>query len=49
MKLIRDCYSCPVCLIAFTDPQIFTLGAVFVDHVPVVVQKLTDFIWIGSA
>ena len=46
MRPIRDNSCCPTFLIALVGPWICILGAVFVDHV--VVQELTDFIWIGG-
>ncbi|KAI9460117.1 hypothetical protein BJY52DRAFT_1168714, partial [Lactarius psammicola] len=46
MDSFRNRCCCPSFLIAFTGPWICILGAVFVDHV--VVQQLTDFIWIGG-
>lgn len=46
MKPIRNCCCCPTFLIALAGPWMCILGAVFVDHV--VVQELTDFIWIGG-
>ncbi|KAI9461314.1 hypothetical protein BJY52DRAFT_1117319 [Lactarius psammicola] len=46
MDPIRDRCCCPSFLIALAGPWICILGAVFVDHV--VVQQLTDFIWIGG-
>src|ERR1700738_4719285 len=46
MKPIRNSCCCPTFLIALAGPWICVLGAVFVDHV--VVQELTDFIWIGG-
>src|SRR6266702_3955106 len=46
MNPIRDRCCCPAFLIALAGPWMCILGAVFVDHV--VVQQLTDFIWIGG-
>ncbi|KAH8983286.1 hypothetical protein EDB92DRAFT_1803926 [Lactarius akahatsu] len=46
MKPIRDHCCCPTYLIALAGHWICILGAVFVDDV--VVQPLTDFIWIGG-
>ncbi|KAH9054714.1 hypothetical protein EDB87DRAFT_1426930 [Lactarius vividus] len=46
MRPIRDHCCCPTYLIALAGPWICILGAVFVDDV--VVQPLTDFIWIGG-
>jgi serine/threonine protein kinase len=46
MKPIRDICCCPTFLIALAGPWICILGAVFVDRV--VIQELTDFIWIGG-
>ncbi|KAH9066510.1 kinase-like domain-containing protein [Lactarius vividus] len=46
MKPIRDRCCCPTFLIALAGPWMCILGAVFVDHV--VVEQLTDFVWIGG-
>ena len=46
MKLIREHCCCPSFLIAVAGPWLCVLGAVFVDYV--VVEELTDFIWIGD-
>src|SRR6266702_62076 len=46
MNPIRDRCCCPAFLIALAGPWMCILGAVFVDHV--VVQQITDFIWIGG-
>jgi hypothetical protein len=42
---IRDLTCCPTFLIATNGPWITILGAVFTDRV--VVQRLTDFLWLG--
>jgi serine/threonine protein kinase len=46
MSPIRNNSCCPTFLVAVVGPWICILGAVFVDHV--VIQELTDFIWIGG-
>ncbi|KAH9058919.1 hypothetical protein EDB83DRAFT_2520665 [Lactarius deliciosus] len=46
MRPIRDHCCCPTYLIALAGSWICILGAVFVDDV--VVQPLTDFIWLGG-
>jgi hypothetical protein len=46
MKPIRDTCCCPAFFIAVVGPWLLVLGAVFVDRI--VVQELTDFIWIGG-
>jgi hypothetical protein len=46
MKPIRDTCCCPTFFIAVVGPWLLVLGAVFVDRI--VVQELTDFIWIGG-
>ncbi|KAI9445410.1 hypothetical protein H4582DRAFT_920489 [Lactarius indigo] len=46
MKPIRDHCCCPTFLIALAGPWMCILGAVFVVHV--VVQQLTNFVWIGG-
>jgi hypothetical protein len=45
MTPIRDACGCPTFFIAIVGPWLLILGAVFVDRI--VVQELTDFIWIG--
>jgi hypothetical protein len=46
MDPVRKISCCPTFLIAIAGPWICILGAVFVDKV--VIQELTDFIWIGG-
>jgi serine/threonine protein kinase len=46
MRPIRNNCCCPTFLIAIAGPRLCIFGAVFVDHV--VIQNLTDFIWIGG-
>jgi hypothetical protein len=46
MTPIRDTSCCPTFFIAVIGPWLLVLGAVFVDRI--VVQELTDFIWIGG-
>src|SRR6266702_163501 len=46
MEPVRDRCCCPTFLVALAGPWMCILGAVFVDHV--VVQRLTNFIWIGG-
>ncbi|KAH9175906.1 hypothetical protein EDB89DRAFT_1942580 [Lactarius sanguifluus] len=46
MRPIRDSCCCPSFLIAPAGPWMCILGAVFVDNV--VIQQLTDFLWIGG-
>ncbi|KAH9000159.1 hypothetical protein EDB92DRAFT_1939906 [Lactarius akahatsu] len=45
-KSIRESCCCPSFLIALAGPWMCIFGAVFVENV--VVQQLTDFIWIGG-
>ena len=46
MKAVLNSSCCPTFLIAIAGPWICILGAVFVEHV--VIQELTDFVWIGG-
>ncbi|KAH9046590.1 hypothetical protein EDB84DRAFT_1250076, partial [Lactarius hengduanensis] len=46
MESIRESCCCPSFLIALAGPWMCILGAVYVENV--VVQQLTDFIWIGG-
>ncbi|KAH9175907.1 hypothetical protein EDB89DRAFT_1847067 [Lactarius sanguifluus] len=46
MKSIRESCCCPTFLIALAGPWMCIFGAVFIENV--VVQQLTDFIWIGD-
>ncbi|KAI9456037.1 hypothetical protein BJY52DRAFT_1384109 [Lactarius psammicola] len=46
MEPVRNRCCCPTFLIALAGPWMCILGAVFVDHV--VIEELTDFIWIGG-
>jgi hypothetical protein len=46
MTATRESCCCPTFCVALVGPWICILGAVFVDQV--VVQELTDFIWIGG-
>jgi hypothetical protein len=46
MKPIHDRCCCPTFFIAIAGPWMCILRVVFIDHV--VIQELTDFIWIGG-
>ena len=43
---VRDNTCCPTFLLASGGPWLTVLGAIFTDKV--VVQRLTDFIWVGT-
>jgi hypothetical protein len=44
-RIIRENTCCPTFLLASAGPWITVLGAIFTDKV--VVQRLTDFVWVG--
>ena len=44
-RILRDNTCCPTFLLASAGPWIAVLGAIFTDKV--VVQRLTDFVWVG--
>jgi hypothetical protein len=44
--VVRDNTCCPTFLLASGGPWLTVLGAIFTDKV--VVQRLTDFIWVGT-
>jgi len=45
-RAVRDNTCCPTFLLASGGPWLTVLGAIFTDKV--VVQRLTDFIWVGT-
>ena len=45
-RVVRDNTCCPTFLLASGGPWLTVLGAIFTDKV--VVQRLTDFIWVGT-
>ncbi|KIM75003.1 hypothetical protein PILCRDRAFT_689725 [Piloderma croceum F 1598] len=45
-RVVRDNTCCPTFLLASGGPWLTVLGAIFTDKV--VVQRLTDFVWVGT-
>jgi hypothetical protein len=45
-RVVRDNTCCPTFLLASRSPWLTVLGAIFTDKV--VVQRLTDFVWVGT-
>ena len=45
-QVVRDNTCCPTFLLASGGPWLTVLGAIFTDKV--VVQRLTDFVWVGT-